>query len=103
MLYRFDDQLLVNQEQLTALVRVREPGDRVPLTLYRDGDELQLDVVLKSGSIADDSTRDFEARHVMCPVWHGEHMANPRFHNCAECHQHPFEHWWKPAEGAGDE
>ena len=101
MLYRFDDQLLVNQEQLTALVRMREVDDRVPLTLYRDGDEMQLEVVLKSGSIVDESIQDLEARHMACPVWQADHMGDPKFQNCAQCHDHPFERSWNAAEGAG--
>ena len=90
VLYRFDDQLLVNQEQLTALVRMREAGDAVSLTLFRDGDEMQLEVVLKVGSIADNSLEDLEAR-TLGPEWLTNHMANPRFQDCRECHEHPFE------------
>jgi hypothetical protein len=37
VLHKFDDQLLVNHEQLQALLRTHQPGDIVTLTVIRDG------------------------------------------------------------------
>src|SRR5688572_17386323 len=37
VLEKLDDQLLVNVEQFTALVRSGKPGDEVTVTIYRDG------------------------------------------------------------------
>src|SRR5688572_330211 len=37
VLEKLDDQLLVNVEQFTALVRSGKPGDEVAITIYRDG------------------------------------------------------------------
>lgn len=39
LLYKLNDQILVNPEQLLALVRMREPGDEVRLTWFREGEE----------------------------------------------------------------
>jgi hypothetical protein len=43
---RFEDQILVNAEQLQALVRQRKPKDPVALTLYREGQEQRIQVAL---------------------------------------------------------
>jgi membrane-associated protease RseP (regulator of RpoE activity) len=37
VLEKLDDQLLVNVEQFTALVRAGKPGDEVTITIHRDG------------------------------------------------------------------
>jgi hypothetical protein len=46
LLEKLDDQLLVNSEQLTALIRNRQPGERVKLALVRDGRLLVVEVTL---------------------------------------------------------
>lgn len=81
VLQKFDDQLLVNREQLTALVRMHKPGDKVALTLFRDGQSRQVEVVLKRGKVAGTSTDSqiyiFDAKN---------HITHSRFQNCKECH-----------------
>jgi hypothetical protein len=46
VLIRLEDQLLVNVPQLAALVALRQPGEKVVLTLRRDGRELAVTVAL---------------------------------------------------------
>ncbi|MEC8044314.1 MAG: PDZ domain-containing protein [Verrucomicrobiota bacterium] len=46
LLLKFDDQILVNQEQLKALVRLHEPGDEISLILIRKGEEKTIKVNL---------------------------------------------------------
>jgi len=46
ILMMLDDQHLVNQEQLTALVRSRKPGDEVKLSLRREGKPLTVTATL---------------------------------------------------------
>lgn len=43
---KLDDQLIVNSEQLTVLVRLRKPGEEVTLTLIREGKLLKVTVKL---------------------------------------------------------
>ena len=42
ILTRLDDQILVNTPQLAVLVRLKEPGGKVALTLIREGKERQV-------------------------------------------------------------
>jgi S1-C subfamily serine protease len=46
IIYLFDGVKVETATQLVALVQKRKPGDRVPVTLYRDGAEKKLSVVL---------------------------------------------------------
>ena len=46
VLTKLDDQIVVNPEQMTALVRMHKPGDKVKLTFVRDGGEQQVEAVL---------------------------------------------------------
>ena len=46
ILLKFDDQLLVNPEQLKTLVRLHNPGERVTLSLLRQSEPLSLSVEL---------------------------------------------------------
>ena len=46
ILYKFDDQLLVNFEQLATLVRLKEKGDTVELFVMRGDDMKSFDVTL---------------------------------------------------------
>jgi len=43
---RLDDQILVNPEQLAALVRMHKPGDKVTLEVIRGGQHRKVEVVL---------------------------------------------------------
>ena len=46
VLHKFDDQLLVNHEQLQALLSTHQPGDIVVLTVIRNGQSRSCDVQL---------------------------------------------------------
>lgn len=46
ILVRLDDQLLINEEQLTTLVRNHKPGDQVEFTVIRDGEKKRVGVTL---------------------------------------------------------
>jgi hypothetical protein len=46
ILLKFDDQILVNPEQLKTLVRLRNPGERVNLAILRQSKPLSLSVEL---------------------------------------------------------
>ena len=53
LLLNFDDQILVNQEQLKALVRLHEPGDEITLSLIRKGEEQTIKVNLGETEISE--------------------------------------------------
>jgi hypothetical protein len=53
---KFDGQLLVNESQLAALLRLRSPGDSVQLTGFRRGQSTEFTVVL--GKAPDRSTHE---------------------------------------------
>ena len=46
VLLKFDDQLLINPEQLKTLVRMRNPGERVSLSILRQSKPITLSVEL---------------------------------------------------------
>ena len=46
VLLKFDDQLLINPEQLKTLVRMRNPGERVSLSILRQSKPVTLSVEL---------------------------------------------------------
>ncbi len=46
LLWKFDDQLLVNEAQLSTLLRLRKPGDEVVLTVFRRGGQMEIPVEL---------------------------------------------------------
>ncbi|MFM7743326.1 MAG: PDZ domain-containing protein, partial [Verrucomicrobiota bacterium] len=46
VLTRLDDQMLFNAEQFRALVRTRQPGDKVKLTLQRGAEPLVVELTL---------------------------------------------------------
>lgn len=46
ILWKLDDQLLVNEAQFATLLRLREPGDTVRLGIVRSGEQLGIEVEL---------------------------------------------------------
>ncbi len=52
VLHKFDDQILVNAEQLTVLVRMHKPGDEVRLTVLRKAKSRVVPVKLGSREVA---------------------------------------------------
>ena len=53
LLMKFDDQILVNPEQLQALVRSKKKGDLVKLSIMRGGKELAVEVELEEQQVSD--------------------------------------------------
>lgn len=51
VLLRLDDQILVNAEQLAVLIRTFDAGERVDLTVLRDGEELLLSPELVTAEV----------------------------------------------------
>jgi len=52
VLQKFEDQLLINPEQLAVLVRSYKPGDQVRLTIIRDGKKQELTAKLSEHELA---------------------------------------------------
>jgi len=52
VMYKIDDQILVNPQQLAVLVRMHKPGDTVSLTVYRGGDEKTIKAKLIEKEVA---------------------------------------------------
>ncbi|RYD33456.1 MAG: PDZ domain-containing protein, partial [Verrucomicrobiaceae bacterium] len=46
ILWKFGDQMLVNEGQLVALLRLAKPGEEIPLAVFRAGKPLELKVAL---------------------------------------------------------
>ena len=85
VLHRLDDQILVNVDQLTTLIRMRKPGDTVSLSLIREGQPGVREVVLKLGEV-------HVGASVACPVDEASdalltHVTDSTLHSCATCHQ----------------
>lgn len=55
VLQRLADQILVNPEQLVTLVRMRKPGETVPLTLLRQAKEVTVEVKVGEREVAADA------------------------------------------------
>jgi hypothetical protein len=55
VLHKLGDQLLVNHQQLQALLRTHKPGDTITLTVIRDGESKEVEVTLgeRSGDASD--------------------------------------------------
>lgn len=51
VLYKLDDHVLVNAEQLAAIVGARKPGDMVRLTVYRKGKPQMVETTLAEGEV----------------------------------------------------
>jgi len=51
VLLSLDDQILVNPEQLKALVHLRNPGERIDLSILRKGEKISLTVELTNAPV----------------------------------------------------
>jgi hypothetical protein len=65
VLVRFDDQILVNTEQLGVLVRIKKPGDTANLTVIRQGQERVLTVTLSEKEMMVSDAGDVQADWTM--------------------------------------
>ncbi|MDX1563923.1 MAG: PDZ domain-containing protein [Phycisphaeraceae bacterium] len=46
VLHKFDNQILINHHQMRTLIRMKKPGDKVELDLFRKGKPIKLEVAL---------------------------------------------------------
>jgi len=46
LVWKFNEQLLVNEAQLSTLLRLHQPGDEVTLAIFRNGSQLGIPVLL---------------------------------------------------------
>ena len=100
VIYQFDNQILVNSEQLGVLVSLRKAGDEVTLSVIRNGKKQDVRVKLMSKKIASNSAA-FDAFY----FFHG-HAGKVEFQNCSVCHvaahcedplsssPHEFDNYW---------
>jgi hypothetical protein len=58
VLWKLDDQMLVNQSQLAALLNLKHPGDNAILAVFRAGKSIEIPV--KLGTIPADSEGSFK-------------------------------------------
>lgn len=59
-----DDQILVNPEQLKALVHLRNPGERIDLSILRRGEKISLTVELANAPVVQlDENRRWDEGH----------------------------------------
>ena len=65
VLKKFDDQILVNQEQLLELVRSRKSGQQVSLTILRGGEEMVLEAKLGSKQLSKAQARAFSEPRIL--------------------------------------
>jgi hypothetical protein len=54
LLWKMEEQMLVNEGQLATLLHLAAPGDVVTLAVFREGKSLELKVTLGEGKAADD-------------------------------------------------
>jgi hypothetical protein len=87
VLLRFADQLLVNENQLTTLVRNSELGERVTLSIIREGSPQTIEVELSEGVASTSGGWMNLSDHHHGALDLHQHMTNPQFANCATCHR----------------
>jgi hypothetical protein len=46
LVWKLNDQLLVNESQLTTLLRLHQPGDEITLSVFRSGSQLDIPIIL---------------------------------------------------------
>ncbi|MEM1083840.1 MAG: PDZ domain-containing protein [Verrucomicrobiota bacterium] len=47
ILWKLDDQLLINEAQFATLLRMRDPGDEIRVSVIRSGNQIELDLTLR--------------------------------------------------------
>lgn len=67
VLWKLDDQLLVNEAQLATLLRLRKPGDEVNLSLFRGGQPLAVKMKLGDLPVGRDGFRNELAEASILP------------------------------------
>lgn len=54
LLWKMEEQMLVNEGQLATLLRLAAPGDEVTVSVFREGKSLDLKVILGEGKAGDE-------------------------------------------------
>lgn len=72
LLHKLDDQLLINYSQFTTLIRLRQPGDSVSLTVIRGGDTITIEAALSEQQVPRHSLtmREHPNRWIAVPNTH---------------------------------
>lgn len=65
-LWKMDDQLLINEAQFLALLELQKVGDTVRLTIFRGGENIQLEAVLRNRPESEKG-RDLADERVLSP------------------------------------
>jgi len=81
VLHKFEDQLLINREQLAALVNIHGPNSKVALTVIRNGASTRIKAILQAKNVPA-NVSGFDA----FDYFHG-HAGRQEMQNCALCHK----------------
>ncbi len=81
VLHKFEDQLLINHEQLAALVNIHGPKSKVAFTVIRNGASSRIEAILQAKNVPANVSGDFDAFE----YFHG-HAGRLEMQNCALCH-----------------
>lgn len=91
ILLMLDDQLLINKDQLTTLVRNKKPGDKVELTLIRNGEKKEVDVKLEASTSIASVDGSWHQLKGSVDTWNTDqllraHISQAGYKNCSSCH-----------------
>lgn len=81
VLHKFEDQLLINHEQLAALVNIHGPKSKVAFTVIRNGASSRIEAILQAKNVPA-KVSGFDAFN----YFHG-HAGRLELQNCAICHK----------------
>ena len=78
VLWKFADQLLVNQGQLATLLNLKRPGDEIALAIFRDGKPTEIKVTLGEAPADNrDFSRDMVDAAILCDDGHPTRIITP--------------------------
>ncbi len=90
VLHKFDEQILVNPEQLHTLIQLHQPGDRVRLLVIRSGQQREISATLKPGTAGQSEVELFHDFHLhdasKANFAHFHDVHDPSIVNCSNCH-----------------
>ena len=78
VLWKFGDQLLVNQGQLATLLNLKKPGDEIALAIFRDGKPAEIKVTLGEAPVDNrDLSRDMVDAAILSDDGHPTRIITP--------------------------
>ena len=91
MLYKFDGQILANEQQFQALVDSHKPGEEVEIEFFRKGDANQVEVELSKKTVSNlpAAMQSIEHAHQFLLDMEMEHSEMVKLHRCTDCHTSP--------------